>query len=88
MSVGAQVRVGKGTVRHYQGLSFGGRHHLPAVDTKLARVIVAVWNEESSEQDFELSVGETLEFAGQSWQLDEIDNGGRRRWYATLTRTA
>jgi Family of unknown function (DUF6406) len=87
MSVGEQVNVGKGSTFDADGLSFGGSYHLPATDAKLERVILTVWDEESSEQDFELSVGEALEFAGQTWRLDEIDDTGSR-WYATLTRTA
>jgi Family of unknown function (DUF6406) len=87
MSVGEQVSVGKGGTFDADGLSFGGSYHLPATDTKPERVIVWVWDEESKERDFELSVGETLEFAGQSWRLDQIDDS-QSRWYATLTRTA
>jgi hypothetical protein len=87
MSVGEQVRVGKGGTFDADGLSFGGSYHLPATDTKPERVIVWVWDEGSSERDFELGLGETLDFAGQTWRLDGIDDTGRR-WYATLTRTA
>jgi hypothetical protein len=88
MSIGEQVRVGRGGTFDADGLSFGGSYHLPATDAKPERIIVSMWDGGSSEQDFELGIGETLEFAGQTWRLDEIDNGGRRRWYATLTRTA
>lgn len=87
MSIGEQVHVGKGGTFDADGLIFGGRYHLPATESKPERVIVAVWDKESSGPDFELSVGETLEFAGQFWRLDEIDDG-QSRWYATLTRTA
>jgi Family of unknown function (DUF6406) len=69
------------------GFNFGGCYHLPAADGKPERVIVAVWDGEAGSQDFELSVGEMLEFAGQAWRLDEIDDS-QRRWYAVLTRTA
>ena len=48
---------------------------------------MSLWDGKSNEQKFELSVGETLEFSGQTWRLDEIDDEGRR-WYATLTRIA
>jgi hypothetical protein len=82
-----QVPVGGGTVNRGDGLSFGGGHHFSATDTKPERVIVAMWDGKSQEQDFELSVGETLEFCGQTWRLDEIDDSGHR-WYATLTRVA
>jgi hypothetical protein len=87
VGIGMQVPVGQGTVFDRDGLSFGGSHHLPATDTKPERVIVAMWDGESNEQKFELSVGETLEFCGQTWRLDEIDDSGHR-WYATLTRVA
>ena len=36
---------------------------------------------------FKLSVGESFEFAGQTWRLDEIDDRSHR-WYATPTRVA
>jgi len=85
MSIGAQIHVGKGTVRHFKGLSFGGFELLAAHDDKPARVIVSVWDKESSGHDFELSTGESFEFADQTWRLDEIDDGSHR-WYATLTR--
>lgn len=87
MSVGEQVAVGKGGTFDADGLSFGGSYHLPATDTESERVIVAVWDEKTSSQKFELRVGEMLEFAGQTWRLDEIDDS-QSRWYALLTRTA
>jgi hypothetical protein len=87
MGIGMQVPVGRGTVNRGDGLSFAGSNHLPATDTKPERIIVAMWDGGSSEQKFELSIGETLEFCGQSWRLDEIDDSGSR-WYATLTRVA
>jgi hypothetical protein len=46
-----------------------------------------VWDKDSSERDFKLSVGESFEFAGQTWRLDEISDRSHR-WYATLTRVA
>jgi hypothetical protein len=87
MSIGAQVPVGQGTVFDSDGLSFAGSYHLPATDAKPERIIVAMWDGKSNEQKFELSLGETLEFCGQTWRLDEIDDSGHR-WYATLTRVA
>jgi hypothetical protein len=87
MSPGDQVHVGRGTTADADGLSFGGSYHLPATDTKPERVIVSMWDLKSTEERFELGVGETLEFVGQTWRLDEIDDSGPR-WYATFTRTA
>jgi Family of unknown function (DUF6406) len=87
MGVGTQAHVGKGTVAHREGLSFGGFDKFPAGEGKPARVIVSVWDKRSSERDFELGVGESFEFAGQTWRLDEIDDRSHR-WYATLTRVA
>jgi hypothetical protein len=87
MGVGVQAHVGKGTVAHREGLSFGGFDKFPAREGKPTRVIISVWDKRSSERDFELSVGESFEFAGQTWRLDEI-NDRSHRWYATLTRTA
>lgn len=87
MSIGEQVAVGDGVTVDGDGLSFGGSYHLPATGGKPERVIVSMWDGKSSERDFELSVGETLEFAGQTWRLDEIDDS-QSRWYALLTRTA
>jgi Family of unknown function (DUF6406) len=87
MGIGMRVPVSGGTVFRRDGLSFGGSNHFPATDTKPERIIVSMWDGKSNEQKFELSVGETLEFSGQSWRLDEIDDEGRR-WYATLTRVA
>lgn len=87
MSVGEQIHVGKGGNFRRDGLYFGGSYHFPATDTKPERVIVSMSDGGSSEQRFELGVGETLESAGQSWRLDEIDDT-QSRWYATLTRTA
>jgi hypothetical protein len=85
MSVGAQVHVGKGGTFDREGLVFGGSAMLHGSDGKPAEVIVSVWNQQSSEQDFRLSLGESFDFAGQTWRLDEIDDSSRR-WYATLTR--
>lgn len=36
---------------------------------------------------FKFRLGESFEFAGQTWRLDEIDDESHR-WYATLTRVA
>jgi hypothetical protein len=85
MGVGAQAHVGKGTVARRDGLSFGGFTLFPERDGKPARVTVSMWDHESSECDFTLSVGDSFEFAGQTWRLDEIDDRSHR-WYATLTR--
>jgi hypothetical protein len=87
MSVGAQVHVGKGGTFDREGLVFGGVDMFPAHDGEPAKVMVSVWDRSSSEGDFELTVGESFEFAGQTWRLDEIDDSSRR-WYATLTRVA
>jgi hypothetical protein len=87
MGIGMQVPVGRGTVNRGDGLSFAGSYRLPATDTKPERVIVTLWDDWSDEQKFELGIGETLEFSGQTWRLDEIDDS-THRWYATLTRVA
>jgi Family of unknown function (DUF6406) len=87
MSVGVQVHVGKGGTFDRDGLGFGGVDKFPPQGEKSASVVVCVWAEGAGERDFELSVGESLEFAGQTWRLDEIDDNSRR-WYATLTRVA
>ena len=87
MGVGAQVHVGKGGTFDREGLSFGGFAMLAARDEKPAQVIISVWDADSSERDFKLSVGESFEFAGQTWRLDEISDRSHR-WYATLTRVA
>jgi hypothetical protein len=87
MGVGAQAHVGKGTVAHREGLSFGGFDMLPAGDGEPAEVIVSVWSEDTDSVHFKLSMGESFEFADQTWRLDEIDDRSHR-WYATLTRTA
>lgn len=87
MGIGTQVPVGRGTVNRGDGLSFGGSYHLPATDIKPERIIVSMWDGKTNEQEFELSVGESLEFCGQTWRLDEIDDSGHR-WYATMTRVA
>jgi hypothetical protein len=85
MESSVQIHVGGGTVRRYKGLSFGGFHRSPAQNGEPTRVTISVWDETTSAHDFELSVGESLEFSGQSWRLDEIDDSSHR-WYATLTR--
>jgi Family of unknown function (DUF6406) len=87
MGVGAQVHVGGGGTFDREGLGFGGFAMIPAEEAEPARVIITVWDQGVAEQDFRLSVGESFEFAGQTWRLDEIDDGSRR-WYATLTRVA
>jgi len=87
MGVGAQVHVGKGGTFDREGLGFGGVDMFPAHDEEPARVMVCVWDKESNERDFELVVGESFDFADQTWRLDEID-ARSHRWYATLTRVA
>ena len=85
MGIDAQVHVGQGTTSDREGLVFGGVDMLPARDGAPARIIVGLWDRGSSEKDFELTVGESFEFSGQTWRLDEID-ASSHRWYATLTR--
>jgi Family of unknown function (DUF6406) len=87
MDVGAQIHVGKGTVRHRKGLSFGGSAMAPARDGEPAHAIISMWENESGERDFKLTVGESFEFAGQTWRLDGI-NDKSHRLSATLTRVA
>lgn len=87
MGVGTQVHVGDGGTFGREGLRFGGFHRFPADGGKPARVVISVWKGDTDSTHFELSVGESLEYAGQTWRLDEIDDGARR-WYATLTRIA
>jgi Family of unknown function (DUF6406) len=87
MSVGAQVHVGDGGTFDREGLSFGGFDMLPAGDGEPAEVVVSVWRHDTDSEHFRLSVGQSFEFAGQTWRLDEIDDE-THRWYATLTRVA
>jgi hypothetical protein len=87
MGVGAQVHVGKGSTFDREGLSFGGFDMLPEGDGEPAQVIISVWRRDTDSVHFELSLGESFEFAGQTWRLDEID-ARSHRWYATLTRVA
>jgi hypothetical protein len=87
MGIDARAVVSDGVVERADGLSFGGSYHFPATDTKPERIVVSMWDGGSNEQRFELSLGETLEFSGQTWRLDEIDDRGRH-WYAMLTRVA
>jgi hypothetical protein len=87
MSVGARAHVANGVVERADGLSFGGSYHLDATGTAPERIVVSLWDGQAEERDFELSVGEALEFCGQTWQLDEISDEGRT-WSATLTRIA
>lgn len=87
MAVGKQIQVGGGTVAHREGLSFGGSDMLPAGDEEPAQVVITVWDTNPGERDFKLSLGQTFEFSGQTWRLDEIDDRSHR-WYATLTRVA
>jgi uncharacterized protein DUF6406 len=85
MSVGAQVHVGKGSTFDREGLSFGGFDMLPEGNGEPAEVIISVWKDDADSVHFRLSLGESFDFAGQTWRLDEIDDSSRR-WYATLTR--
>ena len=87
MAIGAQVSVGNGTVFRRDGLSFGGRYCFRATDGEAESVELAVWTDDTEAVHVKLHVGETFEFEGQTWRLDEIDDEGRR-WYATLTRIA
>jgi hypothetical protein len=87
MAVGAQVHVGKGGTFDREGLVFGGFAMQRQDDGTPVEVIISVWDQASSEQDFRLSLGDSLEFAGQTWRLDEIDDKSHR-WYVTLTRVA
>jgi hypothetical protein len=87
MSVGAQVHVGGGGTFDCEGLGFGGADMLPEGNGEPAEVIISVWQQDSDSTRFRLSVGQSLEFSGQTWRLDEIDDRSHR-WYATLTRVA
>jgi hypothetical protein len=87
MGVGAQVHVGDGGTFDREGLSFGGFAMLAEGDGEPAEVIVSVWRDDTESTKFRLSVGQSLEFSGQTWRLDEIDDRSHR-WYATLTRIA
>ncbi len=87
MSIGAQVSVGNGRVFDREGLSFGGRYCFPATDEEAESLELAVWTDDTEAVHVKLHVGETFEFGGQTWRLDEIDDQGRR-WYGTLTRVA
>ena len=87
MGIGAQVHVGNGGTFDREGLSFGGFDMLPAGDGEPTEVIVSVWSRDTDSVHFKLSVGESFEFEGQTWRLDEIDDSSHR-WYATLTRIA
>jgi hypothetical protein len=85
MGIGTQAHVGNGTVAHREGLSFGGFNMLPAANGEPGRVIVSVWRRDTDSVHFKLAVGESFDFEGQTWRLDEIDDSSHR-WYATLTR--
>jgi hypothetical protein len=87
MAVGTQVQVGDGTVARYEGLNFGGFTMLAEGDGEPAEVIVSVWRDDTDSTKFRLSVGQSFDFFGQTWRLDEIDDRSHR-WYATLTRVA
>jgi Family of unknown function (DUF6406) len=87
MDVGAQIHVGKGTVRHRKDLSFGGFAMAPARDGKPAQATISVWSGDTDSVHFKLTVGESFEFAGQTWRLDGI-NDKSHRLSATLTRVA
>ena len=86
MSVGAQVHVGKGGTFDREGLSFGGFDMLPEGDGEPAQVIISVWRRDTM-RALRTDCGESFEFEGQTWRLDEID-ARSHRWYATLTRVA
>ncbi|HEY1918048.1 MAG TPA: DUF6406 domain-containing protein [Streptosporangiaceae bacterium] len=76
-----------GVVERADGLSFGGSCLLRSTDDKPERVIVSMWDGQSDEREFELCVGDTLEFSGQTWRLDDITDHGQS-WDAQLTRVA
>jgi Family of unknown function (DUF6406) len=87
MGVGRHAYVANGVVERADGLSFGGSYLLPPADGKPERIIVSMWDGKSSEHEFELRVGDTMEFSGQTWRLDEISDHGQS-WDAQLTRVA
>lgn len=87
MTIGTQMNVGDGTVIHREGCSFGGFAMLAPEGGKPAEVIIAVWSEDTDSVRFRLTLGQTFEFAGKTWRLDEIDDRSYR-WLATLTRIA
>ena len=87
MSIGVHAYVANGVVERADGLSFGGRYHFNATDSEPEGVELAVWAEDTDAVHMELHLGETLEFSGQTWRLDEISDQGRG-WSATLTRVA
>jgi len=87
MTIGTHAHVANGVVERADGLNFGGRYHFDATDTEPEGLELAVWAEDTDAVQIELHVGETLEFSGQTWRLDEISSEGRG-WSATLTRVA
>jgi len=87
MSIDAKATVSDGVVERMDGLSFGGRYCFPAGDGEAQSVELAVWNDDVKAVRVKLHVGESFDFQGQTWRLDEIDDQGRH-WYATLTRVA
>jgi hypothetical protein len=87
MSIGRQVAVVQGQVSNLDGISCGGSYRFPAANSKPESVELALWDGRSTERDVTLSVGDTFEFSGQTWRLDEVSDEGRA-WDATLTRIA
>jgi hypothetical protein len=87
MGVGRRAYVANGVVERADGLSFGGSYLLPPTGDKPEGIILSMWDGESAEREFELRVGDTLDFSGQTWRLDEVEDQGRS-WNASLTRTA
>jgi hypothetical protein len=87
MDIGAQIHVGRGTVRHRKGLSFGGFAMAPARDGKPAQATISVSSGDADSVHFKLIEGESFEFAGQTWRLDGISDKSHRL-SATLTRVA
>ncbi len=85
MSIGAHAYVANGVVERAEGLSFGGRYHFEATDGEPEGLELAIWADDSDTVQVELHIGETLEFSGQTWRLDQISSQGRG-WNATLTR--
>jgi hypothetical protein len=87
MSIGIRAYVADGVVERADGLNFGGRYYFKATESELEAVELSIWTEDTDAVHMELHVGETLEFSGQTWRLDEITAQGGT-WNATLTRVA
>ncbi len=87
--IGDMIQVGRGVVSDTDdGVGFGGRNAVPAIESEPAKVRIAAWDGKSEEFSVYLHEGETFQIAGQTWRLDKIHMEGVRRWYADLTRIA